>query len=40
MEDYIKIVKSLGQSGLLIKLISETIEYEAKEHRDSFLVCY
>ena len=40
MEDYIKIVKSLGQSGLLIKLIRETIEYETKEHRDGFLVCY
>ena len=33
MEDLIKIVKSLEQSGLLTKRISETINNEAKEHK-------
>ena len=37
MEDIMKIVKSLEESGLLIKGISETIENEAKEHKDGFL---
>ena len=32
-----KIVKSLKQSELLIKLISETIKNEAKEQEDGFL---
>ena len=36
MEDIIKIVKSLEESGLLIKGISETIKNEAKEHKYGF----
>ena len=37
MEDIIKIVKSLEESGLLIKGISETIKNEAKEQKGGFL---
>ena len=37
MEDIIKIVKSLEESGLLIKRISETIKNEAKEQKGGFL---
>ena len=33
MEDTTKIVKSLEESGLLIKYVSETIENEAKEQK-------
>ena len=36
MEDIIKIVKSLEESGLLIKGISETIKNEAKEQKYGF----
>ena len=31
MDDILKIVKSLGDSGLLLKGVSETIQHEAKE---------
>ena len=37
MNDIIKIVKSLEESGLLIKGVSETIENEAKEQQGEFL---
>ena len=37
MEDMMKIVKSLEESGLLIKGISETIKNEAKEQKGGFL---
>ena len=37
MQDIIKIVKSLEDSGLLLKGVSETIQNEAKE---DFLECY
>ena len=37
MEDIMKIVKSLEESGLLIKGISETIKNEAKEQKEGFL---
>ena len=37
MEDVMKIVKSLEESGLLIKGISETIKNEAKEQKGRFL---
>ena len=37
IEDVMKIVKSVGESGLLIKGISETIKNEAKEQKDGFL---
>ena len=37
MEDIIKIVKSLKDSGLLIKGVSETIQNEIKEEKGGFL---
>ena len=37
MNDIMKIVKSLEESGLLIKGISETIKNEAKEQKGGFL---
>ena len=40
MEDIIKIVKSLEDSGLLLKGVSETIQNDAKEKKEDLLVCY
>ena len=40
MEDIIKIVKSLEDSSVLLKGVSETIRNEAKEQRGNFLVLY
>ena len=37
MDDILKIVKSLGYSGVLLKGVSETIQNEAKEQRGGFL---
>ena len=37
MEDIMKIVKSLEESGSLIKGISETIKNETKEPKGGFL---
>ena len=37
MNDIMKMVKSLEDSGLLIKGISETIKNEAKEQKGGFL---
>ena len=37
MEDILKIVKSLANSGVLLKGVSETIQHEAKEQRGGFL---
>ena len=37
MGDILKIVKSLGDSGILLKGVSETIQHEAKEQRGGFL---
>ena len=37
MEDLLKIVKSLGDSGLLLDGISETVKNEVKEQKSSFL---
>ena len=37
MEDIMKIVKSLKDSGLLLKGVSETIQNEAKEQKGGFL---
>ena len=37
MEDILKIVKSLEDSGLLLKGVSETIKDETKEQRGGFL---
>ena len=39
-KDIIKIVKSLEDSGLLLKGVSEAIQNEAKELKKDFLVCY
>ena len=36
-EDINKLVKSLEDSGLLLKAISETIQNEAKEQKEGFL---
>ena len=35
-----EIAKSLEESVLLIKSVNETIENEAKNKREDFLVCY
>ena len=37
MEDIIKIVKSLEDSGILLKGVSEIIQNEAKEQKGRFL---
>ena len=37
MEDIINIVKSLEESSLFLKDVSETIESEAKEQKDKLL---
>ena len=37
MEDIMKVVKFLEESGLLIKEISETNKNEAKERKDGFV---
>ena len=39
MKDIVEIVKSLEDSGLLLKGVSETIQNEAKEQKEDFLVC-
>ena len=40
MEDIIKIVKPLEDSGLLLKGVTETVQNEIKEQKREFLVCY
>ena len=37
MNDIMKVIKFLEESGLLIKGVSETIENEAKEQKGRFL---
>ena len=37
MNDFMKIVKSPEEWGLLIKRVTETIKHEAKEQRGRFL---
>ena len=37
MDDILKIIKSLEDSGVLLKGVSETIQHEAKEPRGGFL---
>ena len=37
MKDIIKIVKSLKDSGLLLKGVSKTVQNEAKEQKRGFL---
>ena len=40
MYDIMKIIKSLEESGLLTKGVSEIIKNEAKKQKGGFLVCY
>ena len=40
MNDIMKIGKSLENSGLLIRGVSETIKNEAKDKKANFLACY
>ena len=40
VNDVMKIVKSLEESGLLIKNVSETIKNEAAEQKGGFSECY
>ena len=40
MEDILKIVKSLEDSRMLLKGVSEIIKNETKEQKEDFLVCY
>ena len=40
MNDIMKIIKSLEESGLLIKGVSKTIKNKAKEQKKDFLECY
>ena len=40
MNDIIKIIEALENSGILLKRVSKTIENETKEQRGGFLVCY
>ena len=40
MEDIIKKVKSLEDSSLLFKGVSETIKNVAKKKKENLLVCY
>ena len=40
MKDLIKIVKSLEDSDLLLKGVTETVPNEIKEQKEDFLVCY
>ena len=39
MNDVMKIAKSLEESGLLIKGVSQTIKNEVKNKKKEFLVC-
>ena len=40
MQDIIKIVKPLEDSGLLLKGVTETVKNEVKNKKQDFLVCY
>ena len=40
MEDIMKIIKSLEDSGLIIKGVGETIQNEAKNKKEDFLERY
>ena len=39
MDDIMKVMKSLEESVLLIKSVSETIKNEAKEQKEDFSEC-
>ena len=40
MEDILRIVKFLEDSGILLKGVGEAIKNEAKEQKEGFLVYY
>ena len=40
IEDFLKIVKCLEDSGLLLEGVGETIKIETKEQKEDFLVSY
>ena len=40
MNDIMNIFKSLEESGLLIKRVSETIKIKQKNKKENFLDCY
>ena len=40
MNDIIKILKSLEDFGLFLKGVTKTVQSEAKEQKEDFLVCY
>ena len=40
VEDILKIAKSLEESGILLKGVSETIKMKQKNKKEDFLVCY
>ena len=40
MEDLIKIVKSLEDSGLLLKGVTESVQNEVNNKKEDFLECY
>ena len=40
IQDIIKIVKSLEDSGLLLKGVTETLQNEVKNKKVDFLACY
>ena len=40
MNDITKIVKYLGDCGLLLKGVTATVQNEVKEEKEDFLVCY
>ena len=39
-KEIMKIIKSLEDSGLLVKGVSEAIQNETKPKKEDFLVCY
>ena len=40
MDDLIRIVKSLEDSGLLLKGVAKSVQNEVKDQKGGFLVCY
>ena len=40
IEDIIKIVRSLEDSGLLLQGVTETVQNEVNNKKEDFLVCY
>ena len=40
IEDIIKIVRSLEDSGLLLQGVTETVKNEVNNKKEDFLVCY